>query len=204
MNPNNLDPHQRKATPLFKAGHAGGPATPKTLPFNRQASVPNAAAEAVTMPMPGAGATVPLITPLTPPSYGSIPGVPPSASRRESIGPVAGWLVIISGPGRGHSVEIGYGYNSIGRSPENEVCLPFNDTTISDKGHAYIAYDSEGHMSYVTHGQSRNMIYLDKKPVLGSVEISQGNILRIGKTELMYVPFCNAEMNWSTFPETVE
>lgn len=203
MNSNNLDPHQRMRKPTFKAGVNGMGSTPKTLPFGAAAAA-SGADDSVTIPMPGAGATVPLVTPLTPPSVGSIPGMNPVSMRREAMGPVAGWLVIISGPGRGHSVEIGYGYNSIGRSPENEVCLPFNDTAISDKGHAYLAYDSEGHMSYVTHGQSRNMIYLDNKPVLGSVEIAHGNILRIGKTELMYVPFCTAEMNWSTFPEEVK
>ncbi|MBQ8480700.1 MAG: FHA domain-containing protein [Akkermansia sp.] len=203
MNQNNMDPHQRKATPLFKAGQFGHAGSPKTLPFGGTGRANNTP-EPVTMPMPGAGATVPLITPLTPPSMGSLPGLSTIPPRREALGPVAGWLVIISGPGRGHSLEIGYGYNSIGRSPENEVCLPFNDTAISDKGHAYLAYDSEGHMSYVTHGQSRNMVYLDHKPVLGSVEITHGSVLRIGKTELMYVPFCTPEMNWSTFPETSE
>ncbi len=201
MNPNNMDPHQRKATPLFKAGNTGAGAGPKTIPFNAVGS--SASADDVTMPMPGAGATIPLITPLTPPSYSGMQSNSPVIARRGDIGPVAGWLVIIAGPGRGHSVEIGYGYNSIGRSPENEISLPFNDTTISDKGHAFIAYDGEGHVCYVTHGQSRNMIYLNKKPVLDASEITHGSVLRIGKTELMYVPFCTPEMNWSTFPEEV-
>lgn len=202
MNNNTPDPHQRKGAPLFSARTLAEaedktvpyPGNPKTLPFGMPNNPMGVSEDAVTLPMPGAGRTVPLV-----PSAGRY-----DAPVKSALGPVAGWLVVIAGPGRGRSLEVGYGYNSIGRGYKNEIVLNFDDDAISDEGHAYIAYDNVGHKSYVTHGHSRNMIYLDNAPVLGTVEIHKNSVLRIGNTLLMFVPFCSADMNWASFPETVD
>lgn len=213
MTPNSIDPHQRKGTPLFNAAQAKGgsskpvPAGAPTLPYGVPINPIGIAEDSPTLPMPGPGATVPLVPKVnSSPQTPGYPTPPVSAGtpHKENLGPVAGWLVVVSGPGRGRSVEVGYGYNSIGRNPSNEICLPFNDTSISDVGHAFLAYDNRGHRSYVTHGQGRNMIYLNDTPVLGTVEITAGSALRIGNTVLIFVPFCSMERNWDMFPETVE
>lgn len=204
------DPHQRKAVSVFNASHAAeddktrpyGQNVPSTLPFGKPHNPAGVSEDSPTMPMPVSGMTEPLVP--GPPHPKPQPSIPGQNYKRETLGPVAGWLVIVSGPGRGRSLELGYGYNSIGRNISNEVCLPYQDLTISDMGHAFIAYDNLGHKSYVTHGHGRNMIYLNNTPVLGTVEINAGDSLRIGNTVLVFVPFCSAERNWDTFPETVK
>jgi hypothetical protein len=50
--------------------------------------------------------------------------------------PVVGWLVITSGPGRGQSLQLGYGMNSIGRNEAQRVSLDFGDEEISRENHA--------------------------------------------------------------------
>lgn len=210
MNQNSTDPHQRKASPLISASQNRsddttrpyGQSVPSTLPFGKAHNPAGISEDSPTLPMPGMGATLPLVPGMDIPTPSSPHAVAPNP-KREALGPVAGWLVIVSGPGRGRSLELGYGYNSIGRNNANEVCLPYNDLTISDMGHAFIAYDNLGHKSYVTHGQGRNMIYLNDTPVLGTVEIHSGDSLRIGNTILIFVAFCSAERNWDSFPEKV-
>lgn len=201
------DPNLRKNVPLINA-HGSvddgktrpyGQNVPSTLPFGQRHNAAGVSEDDVTIPLDGDGITRPIIPGPPQPS----PYPTPHGHSRKNLGPVAGWLVVVSGPGRGHSLELGYGYNSIGRNPNNEVCLPYQDLTISDMGHAFIAYDNLGHKSYVTHGNGRNMIYLNNTPVLGTVEINAGDSLRIGNTVLVFVPFCSAERNWDTFPETV-
>src|SRR5262249_54795631 len=39
--------------------------------------------------------------------------------------PVVGWFVVVDGPGKGRSIEIGIGANSIGRDRGQKVCLSF-------------------------------------------------------------------------------
>ncbi len=214
MNPNSVDPHQRKVGPLFSADQMGGGSQPHaqvpgpgTMPFGVSINPIGISEDSPTLPMPGPGQTMPLVPKMGNPRIPGNAGVNAASvniPRKENLGPVAGWLVVVSGPGRGRSVEVGYGYNSIGRGVNNEVCLPFNDTTISDTGHAFIAYDNRGHKSYITHGQGRNMIYLNDTPVLGTMEVTAGSMLRIGNTVLIFVPFCSLERNWDMFPETVQ
>ncbi len=197
----NSDP--RAPRPLF--GRAGsGPFPPnagqvRTIPLY---DVPEAAAgeDLPTMPMPGAeGATQPFI-PFRPVQAVPAPGVP--ASARE-LGPVAGWLVIVSGPGRGRSLEVGFGRNAIGRSQANEVPVAFGDPGISDRGHAYVVYDSVGHKSYVMDGVSRNLVYLNGNPVFGSQELHSGDMIRLADTAFMFVAFCGNGIDWRNFPETL-
>ena len=55
--------------------------------------------------------------------------------------PLSGWLVIVSGPGKGNAVKLGYGLNSIGRSEQDRVNLSFGDSEISRNKHATLIYD---------------------------------------------------------------
>ena len=45
----------------------------------------------------------------------------------EHNDPVVGWLVVVQGPGRGRSLEIGAGANPIGRAQHQKICLDFGD-----------------------------------------------------------------------------
>ncbi len=130
-------------------------------------------------------------------------GVPAAAQRKAPV-PVIGWMVVLSGPGRGNSMPLGYGRNSIGRGEENEVCLPFGDLEISKKDHAFIAYDPRSRKCYAQFGNSRNLVYLNGAPLLSLAEMPARSLLRLGKTELMYVPFCTDELDWKDIPENVD
>lgn len=110
--------------------------------------------------------------------------------------PVVGWLVVIVGPGKGTARELGYGMNSIGRSPEDRVSLDFGDEEISRHGHAVVTYDPRGRRFYAQHGGGVNLSYLDDAPLLQPMMLNGGEVLAIGNTRLKFVPFCGEAFDW--------
>ena len=110
--------------------------------------------------------------------------------------PVVGWLVVIEGPGRGQSLKLGYGVNTIGRGVQARISLDFGDEEISRQGHASLTYDTRGRRFYIQHGEGTNLTYLGDAPVLQPHEIKGREIIGIGKTRLMFIPFCGPEFEW--------
>ncbi|MEI6607677.1 MAG: FHA domain-containing protein [Verrucomicrobiota bacterium] len=112
-------------------------------------------------------------------------------------GPVVGWLVVVEGPGRGKSVTLGYGMNTIGREPGNRVILPFGDMQISRTKHATVTYDPRGRKFFIQHGESSNLTYVGEQPVLSPIELKSGEIIRLGDTTVLkFIPLCGDEFNW--------
>jgi hypothetical protein len=111
--------------------------------------------------------------------------------------PVAGWLVVVKGPGRGGFRPIYVGMNSIGRDSGQRISLSFGDDSISREEHAYIAYDEEARRFFLQHGGKANLVRLGGRPVLSPTELNAYDLIRIGKTSLRFVPLCGSEFAWS-------
>lgn len=110
--------------------------------------------------------------------------------------PVAGWFVVVKGPGRGGFRPIFVGMNSIGRDPGQRVSLAFGDEAISREEHAFVTYDEESRRFYIQHGGKANLIRIGAQPVLVPTELKANDRIRIGKTTLRFVPCCGAEFTW--------
>lgn len=200
MNNDHTNPNMRRARAFFKKD-SGSQA--KTIPLNRVAPM-EPEPETPTLPMPGMpGLSLPDV-PFTPQSPLPEPHSSFSQESTGGLGPVVGWLVILSGPGRGRSLELGYGRNSIGRGRENEVCLPYGDRGISELAHAFVAYDYIGRKAYLADGNSRNLVYLNGAPSFGTVEIQSGCVIGLGGTKLMFVAFCSREFDWKDNTELTD
>ena len=111
--------------------------------------------------------------------------------------PVAGWLVVVKGPGRGGFRPIFVGMNSVGRDSNQRISLSFGDNSISREDHAYIAYDEEQRRFYLQHGGKANLVRLAGRPVLSPTELNPHDLIRIGKTTLCFVPLCSEHFAWS-------
>jgi hypothetical protein len=111
--------------------------------------------------------------------------------------PVAGWLVVVKGPGRGGFRPIFVGMNSVGRDSNQRISLSFGDDSISREDHAYIAYDEEQRRFYLQHGGKANLVRLAGRPVLSPTELNPHDLIRIGKTTLCFVPLCSEHFAWS-------
>jgi len=117
-------------------------------------------------------------------------------SQAFSIDPVAGWLAIVSGPGKGRSLCIGLGLNSIGRGKSNRIQLDFGDELISREVHASLTYDPKHRKYYIQHGGGSNLTYCNEVPVLQPTELFGRERLVLGASTLVFVPFCDLEFGW--------
>ena len=103
---------------------------------------------------------------------------------------------VVEGPGRGASLNIGYGNNRIGRAPTENVSLDFGDEEVSRENHATITFDGRHRRFYILPGQGRNLIYVNEQPVMAPLELTGGEEILLGQTKLRFVPFCSKSFDW--------
>ena len=103
----------------------------------------------------------------------------------------------MKGPGRGAFRPVYVGMNSVGRDPSQRVSLSFGDESISREEHAFITYDEEQRCFYLQHGGKSNLVRLGAGPVLTPTELKQNDLIRIGKTTLMFVACCGPDFSWN-------
>lgn len=193
-----------------RANPAAG--APASYPPTRDAGAPPPARDVV--PPDNAATKIyrpnrPASSPLAPtPPEGAAPaaGAVSQAGRPKSGGPVSadftiadpvvGWLVVVEGPGRGASLNIGYGNNRIGRAPTENISLDFGDEEISRENHATITFDGRHRRFYVLPGQGRNLVYVNDQPVMTPLELTGGEELLLGQTKLRFVTFCSKSFDW--------
>lgn len=123
----------------------------------------------------------------------------PEAQAPEQGGehdPVVAWLVILKGPGRGNSVRLGYGQNSLGRDRDERVSIDFGDASISRKKHCFIIYEPRKREYILRPGDSSNLAYLNGELVSEATPLVKGNLIEIGATTLQFVPFCGPDFDW--------
>jgi len=114
----------------------------------------------------------------------------------EDARPIAGWLVVISGPGRGKYAPIFDNMNSIGRDPDQSTRLDFGDETISRNGQAFITYDVKDRIFYISHGGKPNLVRLNGQVVLQPNVLNARDKIEIGNTTLQFMPFCGPDFDW--------
>jgi hypothetical protein len=108
-----------------------------------------------------------------------------------------GWIVVVSGPGRGSSFTLFNGVSAIGRGEDQPVKLDFGDTSISRSNHAMVAYDNEQRKFFLGHGGKQNIVRLNGKPVLSTEELGHNDLIRIGETTLRFIALCGADFDWA-------
>ena len=115
----------------------------------------------------------------------------------KSIGlePVVGWLVCTEGEHFGQDFRITGGRNFIGRSIDMDVAL-INDKSVSRDKHAVLLYEPKANMFLIQPGDSKELFYLNDKVVLQAQEIKAYDVLTLGDTKLMFVPFCGESFQW--------
>lgn len=117
--------------------------------------------------------------------------------------PVVGWLVVVGGPGLGAFRPIFEGNNTIGRSPTQRIPIDFGDDSISSEEQAYIRYDSlERSFLFVPNLAKTNVVSVNDKRPTAAVELAQMDVITMGRTQLVFVPFCGAEFDWSELAES--
>jgi hypothetical protein len=116
--------------------------------------------------------------------------------------PVVGWLVVIGGPGLGAFRPIFEGNNTIGRSSGQRIPIDFGDETISSEEQAYIRYDSvDRRFLLVPNLAKTNIVAVNDGKPTSAVELTAMDVITMGHTQLVFVPFCGHEFDWAELTE---
>lgn len=116
--------------------------------------------------------------------------------------PVVGWLVVVGGPGIGQYRPVFEGNNTLGRTEANRVAIDFGDDSISSEEQAYIRYDSSDRsFLFVPNLAKTNVVSINDKRPTSAVELSQMDVITMGRTQLVFVPFCGADFDWSALTD---
>lgn len=192
------------------------PETPKTQPAPGHAAAVGVAEpediRSVAMPGPamgrGSSQAGRMKTRLLGFNMGRDEDIDPIASGKDA--PVAayskfplGWLIVISGPGRGAAFTLFNGVSRIGRGQDQTIPLDFGDNSISRENHAAIAYDQIQNRFYIGHGGKANLVRRNDRPVLATEELSAGDRITIGETILCFVPLCGEDFSWQETEEDI-
>lgn len=117
--------------------------------------------------------------------------------------PVVGWLVITGGPGLGAFRPIFEGNNTVGRAPNSRIPLDFGDDTISFDEQAYIRYDgTDRGFLFVPNMSKTNVVSVNAKRPTTAIELAAMDVIVMGRTQLVFMPFCGPEFDWSEISES--
>lgn len=109
--------------------------------------------------------------------------------------PVVGWLVCVQGHDIGLDYHLMPRTNNIGRGGDMDVQIK-GDDTITSNCHAKIDYDALNNDFYLLPANNRNTIYCNKAPVYAATKLKAYDCIRLGKSEVLFVPFCNDQFTW--------
>jgi FHA domain len=116
--------------------------------------------------------------------------------------PVVAWLVIVGGPGIGDYRPVFEGNNTIGRAGTNRIPIDFGDDSISAEEQAYIRYDStDRSFLFVPNLAKTNVVSVNDKRPAAPVVLQSMDVILMGRTQLVFVPFCGPEFDWAALSE---
>jgi hypothetical protein len=122
--------------------------------------------------------------------------------QRLGIDPVVGWLVCVEGADRGRDYRIRGGRNFIGRGDQMHISIG-GDTAISRERHAILSYDPRHRVFRIAPGDSTGLTYVNGDAVEVPTQLSARDVVEVGQTRLVFMPFCGAEFDWAA-PESEE
>jgi FHA domain len=111
--------------------------------------------------------------------------------------PVVGWLVVVGGPGIGSYRPIFEGNNTVGRASNNRIPIDFGDDAISGEEQAYVRYDSTDRSFLLVPNMSKtNVVSVNEKRPTSATPLRAMDVIAMGRTQLVFVPFCGPEFDW--------
>lgn len=110
--------------------------------------------------------------------------------------PVVGWLVCVEGNHFGEDFKLRVGKNFIGRASDMDVCLS-GDASVSREKHAIVLFEPNENLFVVQAGESKELSYHNDQLVLSAKELKAYDVIKVGSTKLMFIPFCSDKFSWN-------
>jgi len=112
--------------------------------------------------------------------------------------PVVGWLVVIGGPGLGAYRPVYEGNNTLGRTASQRIPIDFGDESISGEEQVYIRYDSSDKSFLLVPNLTKtNVVALNDAKPTNAVPLKAMDVITVGRTQLVFVPFCGPDFDWA-------
>jgi hypothetical protein len=158
---------------------------------------------AVPPPLPLSAVAGPPPPPPLPQNVPPLPLPKPGATRRAGVeasggknDPVVGWLVCLAGPDRGRDFRLHAEKNFVGRSPLMDVCVA-GDESVSRDRHALVIFDPKKQAFWAVPGEASGLVYLNGDIVHSPTQMQRDDVLEVGQTKLVLIPFCGEKYSWA-------
>jgi hypothetical protein len=185
-----------------QAGHLYDPSQHSSCPFcgvpSIDITVTHPAGGEATAGLKGEDPTIAFGAPRreTPPALEPEEGITVGYYRKKiGIEPVVGWLVCIEGVDQGRDYRLHSERNFIGRSEKMDVCIR-GDETISRENHAVISFNPRNYTFKLQPGEGRGLVYLNGDDIDVPVSLKPYDVIELGQTKLMFIPFCGENFKW--------
>lgn len=104
-----------------------------------------------------------------------------------------GWLVCTDGDEKGKSYVIHSGRNFAGSSIDMDIVLSDHESVESEK-HFSLVFDPKTITYYLVCGEGHT--YVNNENVSGDVVLSDGDLIEVGQSQYVFVPFCKEGREW--------
>ena len=106
----------------------------------------------------------------------------------EGIRPVVGWLVCIEGLDKGADYRLHAEKNFVGRDAGMDIAIK-KDESVSRNRHAVVIFDPKKRNFWLDKGESQGLVYKNDELVNSPVPIQPYEVIELGKSKLVLVPF---------------
>jgi hypothetical protein len=121
--------------------------------------------------------------------------------RLGGIDPVVGWLVCIEGPDKGRDFRIHTERNFVGRDPSMDIAIA-GDASISRQNHTVVSYNPKKHSFSIAPGDARGLTYVNEDELLAAQPLTPYDVIELGASKLLFVPFCGDRFTWPVADDT--
>ena len=113
---------------------------------------------------------------------------------------VVGWLVCTDGNDCGKDFRIHVDNNFVGRSDNCDIVI--RDPYVSAQ-HFTITYDPLNDIYIASMSGGRAILYINGKPLTSDKILQKGDKLKVGQTELVFIPLESSYVKWDWgFPKS--
>lgn len=111
---------------------------------------------------------------------------------------VIAWLAVVNTSSRGKIFTLSRPRNTVGRSdPEHPVDIDLrNDRGVSRGAQAMIVYDPLNKKFFLQSTGGKTFVYVNKELLLDHTELKAYDIIKVGETDLVFVPLCTDKFTW--------
>ena len=143
------------------------------------------------------------------PKYKADPQVNPVRKSRDEktqgiypqelggIDPVVGWLVCLDGSDKGKDYRLHGERNLVGRGTKMDVDLRGELSLTRETEALIVVFEPETRKFITVPGEGGTQVMHNGKSLYAPVELSAYDLIQLGNTQLIFVPFCGDKFSWT-------